>query len=304
MAGGIMNRAAIAAELIPGLNAVFGLDYRSYPEEWRPVFQVENSVKAYERDVLVTGFGAAQIKAEGATTATDSGSEAWMAVYNHITVALKFIITREALEDNLYMQMGAKYAKALARSFIQTKEIQGASILNNGFSSSYAIGDGQSLLSTAHPTVSGLSLSNQLATPADLSETAIEDLVILINTMKDDRGIPVVLNPKLLIIPPQLVFTAERILKSRNRPGTADNDVNAINNMGIFSADAHQMRRLTSTTNWFIKTDALDGMKHFSRIEMQKKLWDDEDTDNFVYKCRERYSFGVTDWRGVFGSGS
>lgn len=298
----VMNRAQFAKELEEGLNTVFGLDYKQYPEEWRKVFDVNNSKKAFEEDLVVGGFGAAQVKEEGSSAAMDSASEGWLSRYVHSTIALQFAITEEAIEDNLYMNMSAKYAKALARSMAHTKEIRGASILNNAFSSSYLGGDGKALLATDHPTPGGLTYANKLTTDADFSETALEDLLILIRKSKDGRGIPIALVPKLIIIPPELEFVATRILKSTGRPGTADNDVNAIVNKGIFSADPHVVTRLTDADAWFIKTDAPEGLKHFVRVAMKKRVKDDHDTGNFMYLTRERYSFGWSSPLALFGS--
>lgn len=298
----VMNRAQFAKELQEGLNTVFGLDYKQYPEEWKQVFEIGNSKKAFEEDVLVSGFGAAQVKEEGASAAMDDAREAWTSRYVHSTIALQFAITEEAIEDNLYMSMGAKYAKALARSMAHTKEIRGASILNNAFSGSYLGGDGKALLATDHPLAGGGSFSNKLGTDADFSETALEDLLIMIRKAKDDRGIPIALVPKLVIIPPELEYVATRILSSVNRPGTADNDINAIVKKGIFSSPAHVITRLTDADAWFVKTDAPDGLKHFVRVAMKKRVKDDHDTGNFQYLVRERYSFGWTDPRGIFGT--
>jgi hypothetical protein len=279
----VMNRAQFARELEEGLNTVFGLDYKSHPEEWRPLFEVNNSKKAFEEDLLVTGFAAAQVKAEGSSVAFDTAQEAWTARYQHETIALQFALTEEAIEDNLYMQMGTKYAKALSRSMIHTKEIKGAAIFNNAFSTSYNGGDGKPLLATDHPLSGGGTFSNKLATDADFSETALEDILIQIRKAKDDRGIPIALSPKMIVIPPELEYVAARILLSTGRAGTADNDINAINRKGIFASDPHVLTRLTDPDAWFVKTDANDGLKYFDL-------------------CRERYSLGWTDPRTLFGS--
>lgn len=298
----VMNRAQFARELNLGLNTVFGLDYSSYAEEWRELFTVSNSKKAYEEDVLVTGFGAAPVKQEGFAAAFDEGSEAWTARYTHETIALQFSITEEAIEDNLYMTMGEKYAKALARSLVHTKEIKAAAIFNNAFNSTYSGGDGQPLLSTAHPLVGGGAFSNKLATPADISETSLQDMLIFIRKAKDDRGIPVALKATKLVVPPELEYDAYRILNSPNRPGTADNDINAINKKGVFNSDPVVVTRLTDPNAWFVKTDAMDGLKMFQRMALSKRINTDHDTGNYKYLVRERYSLGWTDPRALYGS--
>lgn len=298
----IINRSQFAKELQLGLNAVWGLEYNSYPEEWARVFKTETSKKAFEEDVLTTGFGAAVVKPEGASITYDDASEAWTSRYNHETVALAFAITQEAIEDNLYMSMGAKYAKALARSMVHTKEIKGAAVLNNGFSGSYLGGDGVALFSASHPLTGGGVQSNLLATPADIAEASIEDLLVLIRKAKDDRGIPVALKATELIIPPELEYVATRLLDSTLRTNTADNDINAINKKGIFGRDPIVVTRLTDSNAWFIKTDAQDGLKMFQRVAVSTKMEDDFNTGNFRFKSRERYSFGWSDFRSAFGS--
>lgn len=297
-----MNRSQISKLLEPGLNSVWGLEYRSHPEEFKKVFKMETSKKAFEEDQLVFGFGGAVVKAEGSSYTYDEGGEAWTSRYNHETVALAFSLTEEAQEDNLYMQMGAKYARALARSMQHTKEIKGAAVLNNGFSGSYVGGDGVALFSASHPLAGGGTFSNLLGTPADISEAAIEDLLIQIRKTKDDRGIPVALKPTDVIIPPELEYVASRLLNSTQRPGTNDNDINAINHKGIFGRDPIVVTRLTDADAWFIKTDATDGLKLIQRIPVGTKMDVDNDTGNIRYRARERYSFGWTDPRGIFGS--
>ena len=298
----IMSRAQFAKQLEEGLNTVFGLDYKAHPEEWRRCFEVSNSKKAYEEDVLVSGFGAAPVKAEGSSAAFDEGQEGWSSRYTHETIALQFAITEEAIEDNLYMSMGAKYAKALSRSMQHTKEIKGAAIFNNGFSGSFLGGDGKALLATDHPLMGGGTYSNMLATPADFSETALEDVLIQIRKAKDDRGIPMALAAKSVIIPPELEYLAFRILDSNMRPGTADNDVNAINKMGIFGSPADVVTRLTDPDAWFVKTDCPDGLKYFDRVGLKKRIKTDHDTGNYQYLTRERYSMGWSDPRSLYGS--
>jgi hypothetical protein len=303
-----MNRAAFRAELQEGLNSVFGLEYKSHKEEWKQVFKVENSDKAFEEDLLVTGFGAAEIKPEGSGVAYDEAFEGWKARYDHRTVALAFSITEEAIEDNLYMKMGQKYARALARSMIHTKEIHGASILNNAFNAAFPIGDGKAFLAIDHPLIGGGVASNMLATPADMAEASIESLLIQIRKAKDDRGIPIALTPTDLIIPPEEEFNAVRLLESTLRPGlqagatAALNDVNAINRKSIFGKEPIIITRLSDPDAWFIKTDADDGMKYFNRVATTTKTEDDFNTGNYRFKSRCRYSFGVSEWRSCFGS--
>lgn len=295
-----MNRAQFSKLLQDGLNTVWGLEYNSYPEEYKQVFQIETSKKAFEEDQLVSGFGGAVIKPEGSSYTFDEAIQGFTSRYNHDTIALAFQITQEAIEDNLYMQMGSKYSRALARSMQHTKEIKGAAILNNGFTSNG--GDGVPLFSASHPLAGGGVQSNLLGTPADISEAAIEDILIQLRKCKDERGIPVALKPQDVIIPPELEFVACRILDSTLRTNTPDNDINALNKKGIFGRDPVIVTRLTDSDAWFIKTDARDGLKMFQRQAIQTKMDDDPNTGNIRYRARERYSFGYTDWRGAFGS--
>ena len=299
---GTMTRAQFAKLLQDGLNTVFGLDYKQYPEEWRHCFDVESSKKAFEEDQLVTGFGEAAVKTEGSGVVYDEAQQGWTARYVHETIALAFQITQEAIEDNLYMSMGSKYAKALSRSMQHTKEIKGADIFNRAFDTNYKGGDGQPLLSASHPLVGGGTYSNLLATPADLSETALEDILIQMRKAVDDRGIPLALKAKSLIIPPDLEYVAHRILRSTLRPGTADNDANAIKDKGIFGSDPKVVTRLTNASAWFIKTDCMDGLKHIKRKGLSRKMDTDFDSGNYRYMTRERYSFGWTDPRTLYGS--
>lgn len=298
----LMNRAKFAKCLEEGLNTVFGMEYREHPEEWKMCFGVSQSRKAFEEDVLVTGLGAAQHKAEGGAITYDEGIEGWSARYVHETIALAFAITEEQIEDNLYAETGAKYAKALARSMKETKEIRGARIFNQAFSATAAGGDGKPLLATDHPILSGGVASNTLQTPADLSETAIEDLLIQIRLAEDDRGLPISMNPRTIIIPAQQEYVACRILDSNLRSGTADNDINAIRSKGIFGSHPVVLTRLVDPDAWFIKTDCPDGLRHFNRTAIKRGMEGDFETGNMRYKARERYSFGHTDWRGVYGS--
>lgn len=297
-----MNRAQFAKQLEPGLNTLFGLEYKQYPEQWAAVFGRETSEKAFEEDTLLTGFGTAPTKAEGAAVSYDSSSEAWTARYVHETIALAFAITEEAEEDGLYGSIAKKYTKALARSMAHTKEVKAANILNNGFSSSYTGGDGKELFATDHPIQGGGTQQNELTTAADLNETSLEDVLILISEMKDDREIPIAARGMCLVIPPALQFTAERLLASNLRPGTGDNDVNAMRSMGMLPDGMCVMQRLTDADAWFVKTDVPDGLKYFERVAMKTGMEGDFETGNVRYKCRERYSFGWTDWRGMFAS--
>lgn len=296
-----LNRALFTKQLNLGLNTVFGMEYDRYPEQWRSLYSTEQSMKAFEEDVQMIGFGAAPTKAEGAMINYDSGREGFVSRYVHETVALAFAITEEAEEDGLYGSLGAKYARALARSMQQTKEIKGANIFNNATTTSLG-GDGQALLDALHPLGGGGTASNILSTPADLSETSLETLLVQISTAVDDRSIPVALSGRKLAVPPQLVFVAERIIKSNLRPGTADNDINAMRNMGMIPEGVVVNQRFTNPDQYFILTDCPDGMKHFIRSPIKKAVEGDFETGNLRYKCRERYSFGFTDWRGVYGS--
>lgn len=298
----VMNRAKFAKQLEGDLNTVFGLDYVSHPEQWRKVFEVITSKKAFEEDVLVSGFGAAPVKAEGSATAYDEGVEGWTARYTHETIALQFAITEEAIEDNLYMSMGAKYAKALSRSLQHTKEIKGAGVFNNGFNASYTGGDGKPLFASDHPLTGGGTFSNVLATPADLSETSVEDLLIQISYAQDDRGIPMSLMAEKLVVSPSDQFVAAKILGTDRALGSNNNDINVINNQGIFGSEACVITRLTDPNAWFIKTDCPDGLKHMDRVGLSKRIKTDHDTGNYQYLARERYSFGWSDPRGAFGS--
>ena len=294
-----MNRASFAKLLEPGLNTLFGLEYDSYPSEYEAVFSSNTSQKAYEEDVLLAGFGAAPTKNEGASVSYDDAGQQWTARYQHETVALAFSITEEAEEDGQYGSIASRYTKALARSMSSTKEIKAANVLNNATSANG--GDGTTLLSTAHPTQNG-NQSNTLATAADLSETSLESILIQIADMKDDRGLRVAAQGTQLVIPTAYTFVAERLLESQLRTGTADNDINAIKSGGYLPKGYHVMRRLTDSDAFFVTTDVPDGLKMFQRSPMKKGMEGDFETGNVRYKVRERYSFGVTDWRGIFGS--
>jgi hypothetical protein len=294
-----MNRANFAKMLEPGLNTLFGLEYDSYPAEYEAVFESNTSQKAFEEDVLLAGFGNAPTKSEGSAVSYDAASQQWTARYQHETIALAFSITEEAEEDGQYGSIASRYTKALARSMASTKEIKAANILNTA--TTVNGGDGAPLLSATHPTQNG-NQSNILATPADLSEVSLEAILIQIADMKDDRGLRVAAQGTQLIIPTAYTFVAERLLESQLRTATADNDINAIRQGGYLPQGYHIMRRLTDSDQWFVQTDIPDGLKMFQRSPMKKGMEGDFETGNVRYKVRERYSFGATDWRGVFGS--
>ena len=296
-----MHRANFAKLLEPGLNTLFGLEYDQYPQEWKPVFAANTSTRASEEDVLLEGLGNAPVKTEGAAISYDEATQQWTARYQHETIALAFSITEEAEEDGQYGSLASRYTKALARSMSSTKEIKAANIFNNATSSSYTGGDGVALLSTSHPTRNG-NQSNTLSTAADLSETSLESILINISDMKDDRGLRIAAQGTRLLIPSAYVFTADRLLESQNRVGTADNDINAIRAGGYLPNGSHVMRRISDSDRWFVQTDVPDGLKMFQRSPIKKGMEGDFETGNVRYKVRERYSFGWTDWRGVFGS--
>lgn len=297
----VMNRAQFKKQLQRGLNTVFGLEYKRHPEEWRALFNVETSDQAFEEDVLMAGLGPAQVKAEGSGVTYDEGGESYVSRYVHETIALAFSITEETEEDGLYGKIGSKYSKALARSLQHTKEVKGASVYNNGFSSSYAIGDGKALFATDHPLWGGGTAANKLTVDADLSETSVEEAVIIVSDFVDDRNIPINARIEKLLIPTNLQFVAERLLYSVARPGTADNDLNALKARGSIGG-CEMNHYFTDEDAWFLKTDAPDGFKHFVRVKVKRGVEGDFETGNMRYKARERYSNGVSDWRGGFGS--
>lgn len=298
----VMNRNTFAKDLEEGLNAHFGMAYRARPDEWSMIFDTEGSDRAFEEEVLEAGFGAALVKPEGSAVGFDEGMQGWTSRYVHETIALAFAITEEAIEDNLYQRLGPKYSKALARAMKHTKEIKGAAILNNAFAATAPGGDGVSLLNTAHPLLNGGTMSNKLATPADLSEQAIEDLLIQIRKATDDRQVPISLMAEKLVVPPELEYDSIRLTRSTMRVGTADNDISAIVSKGVFSRDPTTITRLTDPDAWFILTDCPEGLKHMRRVAMKRGMQGDFDTGNMRYKARERYSFGWTDPRGIYGS--
>jgi len=296
-----ISRAQLVKELEPGLNALFGLEYKQYVNEAAEIFDTENSDRAFEEEVMLAGFANATVKPEGQGISYDSAQETFTARYTNETIALAFAITEEAIEDNLYDRLASRYTKALARSMANTKQVKGAAILNNGFNSSYAGGDGVELFSTAHPTLAG-TFSNELATAADLNETSLEQALIDIAAFTDERGLKIAARGMKMIIPSALQFTAERLMKSKGRTGTADNDINAINNMGAVPEGYVVNHYLTDTSKWFIKTDVPNGLKHFTRAPLKTSMEGDFDTGNVRYKARERYVFGFSDPRGAFGS--
>jgi hypothetical protein len=297
-----ISRAQLLKELLPGLNALFGLEYEKYGEEHKDIFEQESSDRAFEEEVKLSGFSAAPVKDEGSAIAYDNAQEAWTARYNHETIALGFSVTEEAIEDNLYDSLSSRYTKALARAMAYTKQVKSANVLNNGFSSSYTGGDGLELFSTAHPLVSGGTNSNEPSTAADLNETSLENAIITIAGWVDERDLLIAARPMKMIVPPALQFVATRLLDSTNRVGTADNDINAINNMSAVPNGYAVNHFLTDTDAWFLTTDVPNGLKHFVRTPMQTSMDGDFDTGNARYKARERYSFGWSDPLGMFGS--
>ena len=296
-----ISRSQLVKELEPGLNALFGLEYDRYENQHAEIFDTESSDRAFEEEVMLSGFGNASVKPEGTSVSFDDATESYTARYTHETIALAFAITEEAVEDNLYDKISSRYTKALARSMSNAKQVKAANVLNNGFSSSYTGGDGVELFSTAHPTTGG-NVKNELSTAADLNETSLEQALIDIAGITDDRGLKVALNGMKMIIPVNLQFVAERLMKSNLRPATADNDTNAHKSMGMIPQGYVVNNYLTDTDAFFIKTDAPNGMKHFQRAAISTKMEGDFETGNVKYKARERYSFGWSDWRGIFGS--
>ena len=299
-----ISRAQLLKELLPGLNALFGLEYATYQEEHKELYETETSERSFEEETKLSGFQAAPVKNEGSAIAYDNAQEAWTARYNHETIAQGFSLTEEAIEDNLYDSLSARYTKALARSMAYTKQVKAAAVLNNGFttSSQYYGGDGVPLFSASHPLVSGGVNSNVPTTPADLNETSLEAAVIQISLWTDERGLLIASKPKKLIVPPSLQFVATRLLETELRVGTADNDINALKNNGSVSGGYTINHYLTDTNAWFLCTDVPNGMKHFIRTPLANSMDGDFDTGNVRYKSRERYSFGWSDPLGMFGS--
>jgi len=297
-----ISRAQLLKELLPGLNALFGLEYARYGEEHKEIYETETSERSFEEETKLSGFSAAPVKNEGSAISYDNAQEAWTARYNHETIALGFSITEEAIEDNLYDSLSARYTKGLARAMAYTKQVKAASVLNNGYNAAYTGGDGQSLFSTAHPLVNGGTNANTFATPSDLNETALEAAVIQIAAWTDERGLLIAAKPRKLVVPPSLMFVATRLLETELRVGTNNNDINAIKNNGSIPEGYTVNHFLTSTNTWFLTTDVPNGLKHFERIPLQNSMDGDFDTGNVRYKSRERYSFGWSDPLGVFSS--
>ena len=297
-----ISRAQLLKELLPGLNALFGLEYARYGEEHKELYETETSERSFEEETKLSGFSAAPVKNEGSAIAYDNAQEAWTARYNHETIALGFSLTEEAIEDNLYDSLSARYTKGLARAMAYTKQVKAAAVLNNGFSSLYPGGDGVALFSSAHPLVSGGTNSNIPSTPADLNETSLENAVIQIAAWTDERSLLIAAKPRKLIVPPSLMFVATRLLETELRVSTADNDINALKNNGSIPEGYTVNHYLTDTNAWFLCTDVPNGLKHFVRTPLSTGMDGDFDTGNVRYKSRERYSFGVSDPLGIFGS--
>jgi hypothetical protein len=297
-----ISRAQLLKELLPGLNALFGLEYARYDEEHKEIYETETSERSFEEETKLSGFSAAPVKNEGAAIRYDNAQEAWTARYTHETIAMGFSITEEAIEDNLYDSLSSRYTKALARAMAYTKQVKAAAVLNNGWASSVTYGDGQPLFSTAHPLVSGGTNSNTPATQADLNETSLENAVIQIAAWTDERDLLIAARPRKLIVPPNLQFVATRLLETELRVGTNNNDINAIKNNGSIPEGYTINHFLTDTNGWFLTTDVPNGLKHFVRTPMSTGMDGDFDTGNVRYKARERYSFGVSDPLGIFGS--
>ena len=297
-----ISRAQLLKELLPGLNALFGMEYARYGEQHKEIYETETSERSFEEETKLSGFSAAPVKNEGSAIRYDNGQEAWTARYNHETIAQGFSLTEEAIEDNLYDSLSARYTKALARSMSYTKQVKAAAVLNNGFSAAFPGGDGVALFSTAHPLVNGSTNSNTPATAADLNETSLEAAVIQIAAWTDERGLLIAAKPKKLVVPPALMFVATRLLETELRVGTTDNDINALKNNGSIPEGYTVNHFLTDTNAWFLTTDVPNGMKHFVRTPLSNSMDGDFDTGNVRYKSRERYSFGWSDPLGMYGS--
>jgi hypothetical protein len=297
-----ISRAQLLKELLPGLNALFGLEYATYDQEHKEIYETETSERSFEEETKLSGFSAAPVKNEGSAIAYDNAQEAWTARYQHETIALGFSLTEEAIEDNLYDSLSARYTKGLARAMAYTKQVKGAGVLNNGFSSNYLGGDGVALFSTAHPLVNGATNSNTPSTQADLNETSLEAAVIQIAAWTDERGLLIAAKPKKLVVPPALQFVATRLLETELRVGTNNNDINALKNNGSVAEGYTINHFLTDNNAWFLTTDVPNGLKHFVRTPLSNSMDGDFDTGNVRYKSRERYSFGWSDPLGIFGS--
>ena len=297
-----ISRAQLLKELLPGLNALFGLEYARYGEEHKEIYETETSERSFEEETKLSGFSAAPVKNEGQAIRYDNAQEAWTARYNHETIALGFSLTEEAIEDNLYDSLSARYTKGLARAMAYTKQVKAAAVVNNGFNNGYQGGDGVSLFNTAHPLVNGATNGNTPTVAADLNETSLENAVIQIAAWTDERGLLIAAKPKKLIVPPALQFVATRLLETELRVGTTDNDINAIKNNGSIPEGYTINHFLTDTNGWYLTTDVPNGMKHFERTPLQNSMDGDFDTGNVRYKSRERYSFGWSDPLGMYGS--
>ena len=297
-----ISRSQLLKELLPGLNALFGLEYATYQQEHKEIYETESSERSFEEETKLSGFSAAPVKNEGSAIAYDNAQEAWTARYNHETIALGFSLTEEAIEDNLYDSLSARYTKSLARAMAYTKQVKAAAVLNNGFTTGYNGGDGVPLFSASHPLVSGGTNSNIPTTAADLNETSLEAAVIQISLWTDERGLLIASKPKKLVVPPALQFVATRLLETELRVGTNDNDINALKNNGSVAEGYTINHFLTDTNGWFLTTDVPNGMKHFVRSPLAQSMDGDFDTGNVRYKSRERYSFGWSDPLGMFGS--
>ena len=297
-----ISRAQLLKELLPGLNALFGLEYAKYGEEHKEIYETETSERSFEEETKLSGFSAAPVKNEGSAIRYDNGQEAWTARYNHETIAMGFSLTEEAIEDNLYDSLSARYTKALARSMAYTKQVKAAAVLNNGFTAGYNGGDGTTLFSATHTLVSGGTNSNVPSTPSDLNETSLESAVIQISLWTDERSLLIAAKPRKLVVPPALQFVATRLLETELRVGTNDNDINALKNNGSIPEGYAINHFLTDSNAWFLTTDVPNGMKHFERTPLQNSMDGDFDTGNVRYKSRERYSFGWSDPLGIYGS--
>jgi hypothetical protein len=297
-----ISRAQLLKELLPGLNALFGLEYKKYGEEHKEIFETETSERSFEEETKLSGFSAAPVKGEGSAIAYDNAQEAWTARYQHETIAMGFSLTEEAIEDNLYDSLSSRYTKALARAMAYTKQVKAAAILNNAFTGGPTYGDGVVLCSTSHPLVSGGVNSNTPSTQVDLNETSLEAAVVQIAGWTDERGLLIAAKPVKLVVPPSLMFVSERLLKTPGRVGTADNDINALKSMSSIGGGFTVNHYLTDTNGWFLTTDVPNGLKHFVRMPLANSMDADFDTGNSRYKSRERYSFGVSDPLGIFGS--
>ena len=297
-----ISRAQLLKELLPGLNALFGMEYERYGEEHKEIYETESSERSFEEETKLSGFSAAPVKNEGSAIQYDNAQEAWTARYTHETIGMGFSVTEEAMEDNLYDSLSSRYTKSLARAMAYTKQVKAAYVLNNAFNTAVTYGDGVTLCSTAHPLISGGTNSNRPTTASDLNETSLENAVIQIAGWTDERGLLIAAKPKKLVVPPNLMFVATRLLETELRVGTTDNDINALKNNGSIPEGYCVNHYLTDTNAWFLLSDVPNGLKHFVRTPLSNSMDGDFDTGNVRYKARERYSFGVSDPLGIFGS--